>query len=302
MKSIRNNTIVLLIALTLANLLIFYYKDNFIYHQYGDYSCLYSSETGRWSAFVKDYPHGELVQAKKIIDSAIPSGNLSSVSTILGIGKLLYTRFHNRNGVPSATLARASPLQQYNLLNSSDSEKLWCGNFASMFAFFCWSQGIPCRIIEIMNPGDHHVVNECYLKETNNWVMTDVTTNHLLIWNAKRNSYENLLRLRDSLDGPLTSWQDISDSLEVKPFNANVYAPYFGNKNPVNYYYRVNNFEVYKFPEKLKRYLLPIAWYREINSSPKSNVPFYIKQLFILLWLICLVTLVLQMIKFRKHP
>jgi len=300
MKLLRNNTILLFFFITIVNLFIFLYRDHFLYHEYCDYASLYASDTAKWRAFVDDFPKQELVEAKKIVDSSVRRGGISSTAKIVAIGKFLYSRFYRQTGVPSARIAQASPLQQYKLFSSSDSEKLWCGNFASMFAYFCWAEGIPCRILEIMNPGDHHVVNECYLPDSNNWVMTDVTTNHFLIWDADRNRYENLLHLRDSSATSLFSWQDVDDSVVRRPFQRAVYAPYFGNKNPINCYYRINNLAVYKPAEKIRRYFLPVAWYQEVDNSPGRNLPFYIKQFFTLLWLICLVALIRQIFRRPK--
>ncbi|HEV8287092.1 MAG TPA: transglutaminase domain-containing protein [Chitinophagaceae bacterium] len=295
MKTARNYIIVLFCLTTFINLLIFFYRERFAYHKYGTYSSLYSSDVSKWKKFIYDYPKQELIEANTILDSL----NIKDQSTafkILEIGKLLYNHFHDQIGQPSAQLLTISPLNQYKVLSSSDSIRLWCGNFASILAFFCWSKGITCRVIEINNPGDHHVLNECYLTETNEWVITDVTNNQLLLLNKNKNRYVNLLNLRDSLPDTLLSAQVAGDSIISKSFNTGFYDHYFGDKNPINYYYRVNNIEVYKTSEKIKRYFFPVAWYEEINKTPKGNLPFYIKQLFILLWLICLILLIKQTI------
>jgi hypothetical protein len=165
-----------------------------------------------------------------------------------------------------------------------------------MFAFFCWSEGIASRVIEIMNPGDHHVLNECYLPETREWAVTDVTSNNLLIRKSDARGYANVLDLRNSPGQIILSLQATDSSVESHPFGATFYKKYFGDKNPVYYYYRTNISEVYRPNEKIKRYFLPVAWYEEITQGPQDNWGFYFKQFFILLWLITAILLIGQLV------
>ena len=294
MTSLKNHIAVLFI-LSIINLIIFFYRDKFTYHKYATYSSLYSSDTLRWKKFIDDYPQQELREAKGIVDSLHISNQPTSIK-VQEIGKFLYNAFKKQLGQSSTQLVPASPLTQYKILRSSDTIQLWCGNFAEMFAFFCWSEGITSRVIEILNPGDHHVLNECYLPESQQWAVTDLTNNHLLIQKSNKSGYPNLLSLRDSVAQTLSSMQTNDSSIVLQPFNPTLYNKYFGNKNPIYYYYRTNNSQVYRPSEKIKRYFLPDAWYEEITQGQRANWAFYAKQFFILLWLSSVILLIGQLI------
>ena len=301
MKFGKNYITILFCLLSVINIAIFFYRDKFAFHKYGTISSLYSADTAKWKKFIGDYPKQELDEAKTILDS-LHLERQSTASKILNIGKLLYSRFYRQAGQPSTQLLTASPLNQFKILSSSDTVKLWCGNFANMFAFFCWSEGIPCRVTEIMNPGDHHVLNEFFVAEKGTWAVADVTNNNLLLLNKNKNGYADLLSVRDSLSTPLFVLQAIDSSIDTRPFSAGFYDKYFGNENPINYYYHTNNLKVYRTSEKIKRYFLPVPWYEELDKTPKGNLLFYVKQLFILLWLISFILLARQFIspKFRS--
>ena len=279
------------------NLLIFFFRDKFAFHKYGTYSSLYSANTGKWKGLPLDYPRSELTEARGILESFKVDDPATS-GKVLKIGRLLYTRFHKQLGNSSPLLANASPLQQYKILLSSDTTQLWCGNFAAMFAFFCWSDGIACRVVEIMNPGDHHVVNECYLPEKGEWALADLTNNNLLIWDQQKGEYANLLSLRDSTQQTLSALRSTDSTIVPQPFNSRFYDRYFAEKNPIDYYYRINNVAIYKTGEKIKRYFFAKPWYEELNPDAKRNLSFYIKQLFILLWLISF-ALVIKKLMFK---
>src|SRR5690349_12275803 len=169
---------ILLSFLTAANLLIYIFRDQFQFMPYSTKSVVYGACgqecINTWQTFRDDYPLNELAEAKHISDSVI-GDEQATPKKILAIGRFIYEKFYRQLGSPSSHLNEASPLQQYRMLSASDSVQLWCGNFASMFSWFCWSQGIITRTVEIMRPGDRHVLNECYLAETGQWVMSDVT-------------------------------------------------------------------------------------------------------------------------------
>ena len=295
MKSRKNHIVVLFSILSIINIVIFFYRDKFSFHKYATYSTLYSADTIKWKKIINDYPKQELVEAKAILDSLQINHRPTPVK-VVEIGRFLYNHFHKQLGHSSDQLVSASPLNQYKILRSSDTTQLWCGNFSEMFAFFCWSEGIACRVIEIMNPGDHHVLNECYLPEIGQWAVTDLTNNNLFILNDNRNSYANLLSLRDSSWLTVSTLQATDRAIVLHPLDTKYYDKYFDNKNPIYYYYRVNNFEIYKPIQKIKRYFLPDAWYEEVSNNRRSNWPFYIKQFFTLLWLIVVPLLIGQLV------
>src|SRR4030095_1458671 len=147
MKIGKNSATILFSVITIVNLVIFFYRDKSAYHKYATQSSLYSTDTLKWKRLIYDYPKQELIEAKIILDSLVDLKNKSTSSKILEIGKLLYEHFHKQKGKPSPFVATATPLNQFKILNSSDSERLWCGDFAAMFVFFLLVRrnSMPCH-------------------------------------------------------------------------------------------------------------------------------------------------------------
>ena len=109
-----------------------------------------------------------------MLDEKVPV-NDSTVKKIKELAEFLLEHFDDQRGVPSATLMSKTPLGQFNLLRLHSEEKLWCGNWSNIYAYFAWNRHIPSRIVEILKPGDHHVFNESYVEELNQWVLVDLT-------------------------------------------------------------------------------------------------------------------------------
>ena len=298
-KMTKNVATILFFVLTTINLAIAFYKNKFVYHKYATTSSLYSADTLKWKKLVYDYPDQELTEAKRILDSLSDFENKSTTSKLLEIAKVFRQRFHDQIGKPSPFAPPVSPLNQFKNASASKSMRLWCGDFAAMFAFFCWAEGIPCRVVGIMNPGNHHVLNECYLQESGRWVLADVTTNHLLFFNKSKNRFENLLHVRDCLDS-LQSIQLKDGEIVTTPFAGGFYDRYFGNGKPLHYYYRINSSEIYKPDEKVKRYFLPVGWYEEVSRTHPGNFWFYVKEFFVLLWLISLALVIKEITRSKS--
>ena len=75
---------------------------------------------------------------------------------------------------------------------------------------------------------------------------------------------------------------------------------YYKPDHPHYYYHRVDNEKAYATPNKIKQYFLPVSWYDIYdNNGDKSNLSFYLKQVFILLWLISFFVFILSRAKFR---
>jgi hypothetical protein len=242
-----------------------------------------------------------LNEARRITDSVIDLRNSTILDKISGIGGFIHNRFKGQTGKPSNELLNASPLNQYKMLCASDSMQLWCGNFAEIFSFFCWSQGIATRNIEILNPIDHHVLNECYIPALHQWVMVDPTNNLLLVSN-EQNVYLNLQTFKGSIKKtqPLT-WQVVGDSVRQNKIdmNASYIRNYYSMDYPSYYYHRIDNQKAYATSNKIKQYFLPVSWYDIYDNKAKGNAAFYLKLVFILFWLISFFVFILSRTKFR---
>jgi hypothetical protein len=97
---------------------------------------LYSEPAKKWKQLTRDYSVQEQVRAEEILNSIFDLKDKSTRFKILTIGKLLYNRFHRFAGGHSPSLS-VSPTREFEMLNASDSLRVWCGDFAGMFAFFC---------------------------------------------------------------------------------------------------------------------------------------------------------------------
>ena len=293
----RNKATWLILVFTVLNLLVFFFRDRFQYQPYAGYDELYgpcdASCYSTWKEYATDFPPQELMEARKITDSLLAGRGDNTISKVRQIGSFLYHRFHGQLGTPPPSLLSRSPMQQYRELSSFDSLELWCGNFAEIFTFFCWSQDIATRTIEIMNPGDHHVLNECYLPEENKWMMVDLT-NNLIVVRDKNGRVLDLIRFYQTLETghPARAEMVIKDSSRLETleiFTGSGVPHYYLDRQPLYYYHRVVHERVYDWREKLRRYVLPVSWYDIYDDEGRSNHLFYIKDLLIGLWLISLI-------------
>jgi len=290
----------IIILLSVTNLGIFIFRDYFQYQLYSDYASLYGicdkKCHEKWGKTVRDYPQNEISEAKLITHSIFKLKDTSTLSKVIALGSFIYNKFKDQTGNTSAILQSISPLSQYKKLSSSDTLNLMCGQFAQIFSFFCWSEGITNRTIEIMNAGDHHVVNECYIPEKKQWLLIDLTNNQLLLQDQEKN-YLNLLDFKKKIKQitPVLVWQVKNDSVKINQldYSASFINTYYLKNNPLFYYYQTDNIKVYQLKNKIKRYFLPVTWYEIYDIHPHKNF-FFIKELIFLLWLILLCFLLLR--------
>jgi hypothetical protein len=285
----RKKTAVLFIILSLVNLLVFLFRDYFQYQPYASFTSLYrrcdQACMEKWSRFTEDYPSRDLTEAKQLMDSVLANTEPGALAKTQKIARFLVLRFQKQLGTPSTALLTAPPLDQYKMLSASDSLQLWCGNFAQLFSFFCWSQGIACRSIEIMNPGDHHVLNECYLPEMGKWVMLDLTNNLLFVRNEQKQLLD-LVNFRHQVKKGLPLQVERAEGDTVISGTGGLALPgYYLDDHPLYYYHRVDNLKIYAAKEKMARYLLPVSWYDIFDDQDRNNYLFYLKELLILLWI-----------------
>ena len=144
-----------------------------------------------------------------------------------------------------------------------------------------------------MNPGDHHVLNECYLPEEHRWIMVDLTNNLIVVRDNKDQALD-LIRFFQTLEAGKPAKAEMvskdSNRLETVEIFARAGVPhYYLVRQPLYYYHRVVHEQVYDWREKLRRYVLPVSWYDIYDEEGRSNLPFYIKDLLIGLWLISLI-------------
>jgi len=280
----------ILIILTAANLLIFLNREHFRYQSFATPARLYNtcdeSCTHKWKQFADDYPAGELEEARHISDSIV-NHSTTTFNKILGIGLFLHQNFSHRLGQPDNNLLSASPLTQFKRLQTEDSLQLWCGNLSAMFSYFAWSQGIICRNIEILNPGNHHVLNECYLPETSQWIVVDLTNNIMAAESGGNLLHFVGMREQTRNSTEVMAWRRSGDSLVKESLNTQqpFLQTFYDPSRTAFYYHWINYSKVYKWSFKAKEYFLPVSWYDILRREKGSNVLFYVKIGAIVLWI-----------------
>jgi hypothetical protein len=306
----KNLFLFLFLILSIVNLCIFFYRDHFRYQTYTNYQSFYGpcDETCRnkWESYVDDYPEAEIDEAKKISD-AVVKGKTSSFDKVLSIGHFLRRRFEKQLGKPTLELLASSPLSQFKKLNGSDTPQLWCGNFAQMFSYFCWSQGIVSRNIEIMKAGDHHVISECYIPEKKQWIMVDLTNNILAA-----NTIENKDRLANFFDfrkdvsqnpdksfQSMTVWRSMADSIVLTEIKSLPLYKYYNKIIPAVAYHSMDYLQKITTANKIRQYLLPVSWYEILSERKGSNSLFYLKLALLVLWVVSFFVFLISRTKFR---
>lgn len=288
------------ILVTLINICIFFFREHFQFVRYSTYEELYGNCdkdcTEKWKAYMSPYSDAGLIEAQKILQP-LRLDTASTVSKIRLIGNKLYSQFHLQSGVPGNKVSAASPVEQYKILTADSTEKLWCGTWAQMFSYFCWSQNIVCRNIEIMKPGDHHVFNECYIPELQQWIMVDLTNG--ILWPKADGS---LLNVQEFLNH-ITAQKQVSfvgaSTMQAQPLEGSFegsITSYYKKEYPCYYYHLTNTEIAYKTSSKIKRYIFPDYWYEIFTPVRKPNILFYIKVFFLALWFILLVRIFIKRI------
>ncbi|HVF96863.1 MAG TPA: hypothetical protein VM871_06070 [Flavisolibacter sp.] len=282
--------ILLFLALSALNGFVFIFRESFQYTKYSTYADLYAACDAKcrdkWDDYMRPYSAASIAEARRLL---MPLGlDLgTSLSKITAISNHLYTRFHKQGGYPQDTIHRSEPVLQYKILSADTTQRIWCGTYAQMFSFFCWSQNIVCRNLEINKPGDHHILNECYLPEINQWVMVDVTNN-----TAAAALNDKLLNTQDfvkALQAPasllILTAGDTTWSSYTKFKNKNATDQYYQNRYAYHYYNATQPAVLYRPAAKLKRYFLPDYWYEIYSPTGKTNILFYGKLFLAVLWL-----------------
>lgn len=279
------------VIVTVINAALFFFKDSLQYIKYSTYDELYGfCDEGcvkKWDDFTLAYPSTSFEEGRKTLRSLrLDTG--STLSKIEAVGHHLYAKFNRQAGYPQDVIHRSAPLDDYKILSGDTTQKVWCGTYAMMFAFFCWSQNVVCRYVEIYKPGDHHVLNECWVPELKSWVMVDITNNLLRAEGGNR--ILNTQDFVEALAKPDSLVVLSAGLMERKRFpgfeqNSGV-TNYYNAAFPFYYYHLTQAAIIYRPLEKIKRYILPVYWYEIFSSRPKGNLLFWTKPFFAVLWLL----------------
>lgn len=282
--------LLLFLIATIINGAVFIFRDHFIYQPYSSYTKLYAPCNNecrkKWDDFLLPYSNGALAEARNLL-AALHLDTAQPVDQLTMIGKHLRQKFGKQAGYPAEIIHRAAPLDQYKILASDTSQKLWCGTWAQMVSFFGWSQGIVSRNIEIMKPGDHHVLNEYYLPDKRQWAMVDLT--HDVVRAEKNGRLLNTIDFVHALARPdsVIIFTGGGQKIPLHQFSQlSSIRSYYGNDFDYYFYHTTHSDVAYRSIDKIKRYFLPDSWYEIYTAKPDSNVAFYVKLGLIVGWLI----------------
>ncbi len=284
----KKKTLIILtfLLLTLMNIVVFINRRHFEYEAYSKPEKLYAACleecVAQWKQYEDDYPAGDRSQVKDLLDEWVPVNGTTSLK-IKKLAEFLLRHLDDQRGVPSVELMAKSPLGQFNHLRLHSEERLWCGNWSNIYAYFAWNRHIPTRIIEVLKPGDHHVFNESYVEELNQWVLIDLTNNTVM----PRDSAGNLLNGFSYAQYKTASGKE---------------DPYFNTHYPWYYYRRYHLGSVYSPESRINRYLSPQPWYEilQTGNKPPGNFLFYVKLIVAGLWLVVFFVMIMNLLFTRK--
>lgn len=183
------------------------------------------------------------------------------------IGGFLLENLDNKRGAPSDSMSSLTPFGSYaNAINGRS--RVWCVNFADIYAFFANSAGIPTRIVTVTGKlGDvilsGHTFNESFIKETGQWAFVDLTSSKLLVKN-KSGDFKNTLELfyinqiggHDSLNALVFKNQRISKV----PYSAVNQSEEFYFSRDATFTFKTRKPELKFLPESISKYIRTVLY------------------------------------------
>jgi hypothetical protein len=189
-----------------------------------------------------------------------------------------------------------SPWQQFQLSVADTSIGVNCGNLAQQFAFFCAAENITVRMIEVMNPGDHHVLNEVFLPETKQWVAVDATMDRTLFMNGGGEPM-NFYQLKGYLGAGKPVYTLRSNGKDLLDTTAYETAHYYRPPFTLHYFSRLETPALYSAGNKLRMFLLPENWFT-IYGKPRIPWMYLLKSMVLIAWLFSFFKIMHQRIRY----
>lgn len=286
--------------LTLINVAVFLRRDSADDQPRRTEAQLYQAPGTEWNRYFNDFTGAGQQQAIRFTDSLLRGSDSSRLNQIRLIGSYLYRQFAPQLGKPLFQENYKDPWEMFRYYQADSSRKLWCGHLSMLFTYFCLSQGIETRMIELMKNGDHHVVNECYLPATGKWVLVDLTYDQLFVSQDDQLLGLTAFRRMQGRGDVLLHVQSAGDSNRSISMDTGYIKNYYGAAVPVYYYLTVNPAVVYSTTAKIKRYLWSDPWYYILSERPAASLPFYLRQGLLLAWLLSIGWVLFHWRKQRK--
>ncbi len=141
-----------------------------------------------WTFDYSQAPNSQNIEATKMLYEQMKVVKEdSTLVKIQKIGKFILDNYNNHRGIPIDQMESFTPLEQFKCVVNNQSE-VWCGNFATIFAYFANLAGIPTRNVGASGEMDSislsaHAFCESYIQEQNRWAFVDLTSNKLFVFN-----------------------------------------------------------------------------------------------------------------------
>lgn len=289
----------LLLLLTAANGLVYLFRSYFQYRPYASREELYrpcdADCRQTWQQYAADFEE-ELPATRRLSDS-LTRGATTPGEKLDRLARHLKAGFAAQEGRPDDQLLFSTPLYQYRRLKAEPGLQLWCGNYAEMLAYLCWAEDIPARVVAIMKGGDQHVVNEVYLEEKGKWILVDLTSGFFRVSDTSGTPLD-LQAFRDEVRaGKRVTVTRLNGPGTLPPDTAFVRLYYRPDFDHI-YYHRVH-INTYSWPNRVVEYLWPRSWYDIYPAQPGSNLPFWIKEVLLLAWLVLFFVFCIRQTKFK---
>ncbi|MEQ8483730.1 MAG: transglutaminase-like domain-containing protein [Pseudomonadales bacterium] len=125
-----------------------------------------------------EWPENEVRQAEEILASLGLIDSMTARDKILRIAAHLHNELDQHRGSPEPFMRRSSAWQQYVSAIGGRS-RVYCSNFAEIFAFFASVAGVPTRLVDVRGhladvPLAAHAFNEAYDSDSNQWMYVDL--------------------------------------------------------------------------------------------------------------------------------
>jgi hypothetical protein len=236
----------------------------------------------------------ELETVQQIIRDTLKLNDAdSTVTKIKKISEYIRLAIKNNMGVPADSLQRYSIYRQFCLARDNKA-RLWCGNITDIFHLFATNAGIICRNIGIAGNYNrfylgNHSLNECYLPETGEWALVDLTQNIILPHNTLGNYLNTVdmyqlkrLQQTETIRSYAIEEKGVTETSFIHPDKS-----YIWRENSLLFPYPYNPATLYSLSNKIKRYLLPRAWLEVYNENEQTdNRLFYLKIFLFYSWLL----------------
>lgn len=268
-----------------------------------------NSSVSKWKDDLHYTNTAELAAVKKeISDSLHITDGMTTVKKLETISAYIYSRVGKSFLVPADSLEKYSPYQQFCLARNGTA-KLWCGNAADIFNLYTSAAGITCRRVAIDGKKDlfqlgEHIVNECYVPETGEWVMTDLKQNILLLKDSTGKLFNTAELYQLKKLGQTGSLIQLSmgDSSLAETTYSDIENKYIWKENSLSYLYPYNPLTVHSFVNRVKRYSGLFPWQEVYDENQQySNFRFYVKTLLLYGWLLVALR-ILYLYLFSKKP